>query len=217
MGIKAEVEKATPNKDIRSRVEVSVEVAGARDDDPLAVFLASSVGDTLGQKLAGRLEIGERWHWKLYIDILLLTPPVSHPATLLSLAVHLALRCTNLPRLVSAADEDPLFDDDWDAALPLYPSNAAEVGDVPAVTLLVAAVGENIFFDPTREEMAVADCVLAVSVDWDGKIVGLRTLESGTVSEGGVKRKVIKKVVEQCVPVGKEVFKSLEGIIKAGF
>jgi exosome complex component RRP42 len=68
VGVKAEVEKSTTN-DLRSRVEVSVEVTGARDDDPLAVFLASSVGDTLGQKLAGRLAIGERWHWKLFIDV----------------------------------------------------------------------------------------------------------------------------------------------------
>jgi exosome complex component RRP42 len=118
---------------------------------------------------------------------------------------------------VSAVDEDPLFDDDWDASLPLYPASAAAVGDVPAITLLVAAVGENVFFDPTREEMAVADCVLAVSVDWDGRVVGLRTLESGTVGEGGVKRRVVKSVVEQCGAVGKEVFESLEGIVKAGF
>jgi hypothetical protein len=33
------------------------------------VFLSSSVNDVLGQKLAGRLEIGEKWHWKLYIDV----------------------------------------------------------------------------------------------------------------------------------------------------
>jgi len=146
-----------------------------------------------------------------------LTPPISHPATLLSLAVHLALRVTNLPRLVSEADEDPLFDDDWNAALPLYPAGAAAVSDVPAIALLAAAVGDNVFFDPTREEMAVADCVLAVSVDYDGRIVGLRTLESGTVGEGGVKRKVIKRIVEQCGPVGKEVFESLEAIVQTGY
>ncbi|KAF8252624.1 hypothetical protein K440DRAFT_354115 [Wilcoxina mikolae CBS 423.85] len=197
VGVKAEVEKSLPDATTTKRVEVSVEVAGARDDDPLAVFLSSSVNDILGQKLAGRLEIGERWHWKLYIDILLLTPPISHPSTLLSLGVHLALRVTNLPRLISAADEDPLFSDDWDAALPLYPAASAAVGDVPAITLLVAAVGENVFFDPTREEMAVADCVLAVSVDYDG-------------------RKVVKRIVRECGPVGREVFESLESIVKAG-
>jgi exosome complex component RRP42 len=133
----------------------------------------------------------------------------------MSLAVHLALRCTNLPRLVSAPDEDPHFDDDWNAALPLYPLETAELGDVPGITLLVAAVGTNIFFDPTREEMAVADCVVAVSVDYNGQVVGLRTLESGTVREGGVGRKVIARIMRDCEEVGKEVFESLLAIRKA--
>lgn len=100
--------------------------------------------------------------------------------------------------------------------MPLYPAASAAVGDVPAITLLVAAVGENLFFDPTKEEMAVADCVLAVSVDYDGRLVGLRTLESGTVGEGAVGRKVIKRIVKECGPVGREVFESLESIVKAG-
>jgi len=81
VGIKAEVEK-TPvpplssentlsiaKVDQRSWIEASVEVSGARDDDPLVVLLVNSVADLLGQKLAGRLEIGDRWHWKLYIDV----------------------------------------------------------------------------------------------------------------------------------------------------
>ena len=70
VGVKADVEKAGPElQQQQRRVEVSVEVAGARDDDPLAVFLACSVGDALGRKLAARLDIGDRWHWKLYIDV----------------------------------------------------------------------------------------------------------------------------------------------------
>lgn len=130
--------------------------------------------------------------------------------------MNLALRCTNLPRLISGADEDPLFDDDWDAAQPLYPAAAALAGDVPAITLLVASVGENVFFDPTREEMSVADCVLAVSVDYDGRVVGLRTLESGSVGEGGVKRSVVKRITGQCANVGREVFEALEAIVQRG-
>ncbi|KAH8161911.1 hypothetical protein CIB48_g6335 [Xylaria polymorpha] len=34
----------------------------------------------------------------------------------------------------------------------------------PPITLLVMAVGENVIFDPSKEELAVADCALAVSV-----------------------------------------------------
>ncbi|KAI5795044.1 ribosomal protein S5 domain 2-type protein [Geopyxis carbonaria] len=219
VGIKAEVEPTDKTGDKPgARVTVSVEVGGgARDDDPLAVFLAATVEDMLGKKLAGRLGIGERWGWRVYIDILLLTPPISHPSTLLSLATHLALRSTLLPRLISASDEDPLFDDDWAAATPLYPHDAAAAGDVPAVTLLVAAVGENVFFDPTREEMAVADCCLAVSVDFDGRVMGVRTLESGGGGEGGgVKRGVVGRVVRECRKVRGEVFESLAAIVAAG-
>jgi exosome complex component RRP42 len=72
VGVKAEVERttnATTTFAPRLWFEVSVEVAGARDDDPLAVFLSSSVSDMLGPKLSKRLEIGKNWHWKLYIDV----------------------------------------------------------------------------------------------------------------------------------------------------
>jgi exosome complex component RRP42 len=35
---------------------------------------------------------------------------------------------------------------------------------MPPITLLVMAVGDNIIFDPSKEELAVADSALAVSV-----------------------------------------------------
>lgn len=154
---------------------------------------------------------------------MLLAPPVSHPSTLLSLAVHLALRATRLPRLLSAADEDPLFGDDWAAALPLYPAAdaaaaeqpAANAADLPAVTLLAAAVAANVLFDPTRDEMAVADCVLAISVAPDGCVVGLRTLDGGAAGEGGVGRRLVASVVRQCGPVARDVFAALDGIVAA--
>ncbi len=154
---------------------------------------------------------------------MILTPPISHPATLLSLATNLALRSTRLPRLVSEPDEDPLFDDDWDNSLPLFPGTGSE--NVPPISLLVSAVGSNIFFDPTREEMAVADCVLAVSIDSSGKVVGVRTLDSGSGSVGvegtgsgggGVRREVIKSIIKETRAVGTEVFEGLEGILKTG-
>lgn len=62
---------------------------------------------------------------------------------------------------MSQGDEDPLFDDDWAAATPLYPSAGPAR---PPVTLLLMSVGETVLFDPSREELAVADAVLAVSV-----------------------------------------------------
>lgn len=58
-----------------------------------------------------------------------------------------------------AEDEDPLFNDDWDAAQRLYPASQQR----PPATVLAMAVGPNIFFDPSREELAVADVVMSLT------------------------------------------------------
>ena len=93
--------------------------------------------------------------------MLLISPPLSYPVPLLSLTIHLALLTTSLPALVSEGEEDPLFNDDWDAANPLYPTSSAVL---PPITLLVVAVGNNLIFDPSKEELAVADAIVAVSL-----------------------------------------------------
>ncbi|MCJ1401276.1 hypothetical protein MMC11_004488 [Xylographa trunciseda] len=154
-------------------VEMTIEIPGFRDDDSLPVFLAEMLNEALFAtgELVSKLWINGLWHWKLYIDILLLSPPLSYPLPLLSLTTHLALLSTRLPALKSELDEDPLFNDDWDAAISLYPYSASKTLTSglrsykarPPVTLLVMAVGSNIVFDPTREELAVADAVLAIS------------------------------------------------------
>lgn len=172
------------------------------------------------------------------IQVLLITPPLSHPATLLSLSTNLALRSTRIPRLTSEPNEDPVFDDDWDASIPLYPASS----QLPPITLLVMSVGENIFFDPTREELSVGDYVLAVSLASNSakdtpKVIGVRTLESGTggiatgtknvgggggggmavevTNMGGVKRGVVKRIIKKSLGVGREVFESLQGVVGA--
>ncbi|CAF9912255.1 hypothetical protein IMSHALPRED_000266, partial [Imshaugia aleurites] len=110
--------------------------------------------------------------------ILLLSPPHTYPLPLLSLTTHLALLSTRLPAPTSSDDEDPLFNDDWDASLPLYPpptttkpttnpnpnTPPAHPNSRPPITLLVIAIADNIFFDATRAELAVADAVLAVTI-----------------------------------------------------
>lgn len=53
------------------------------------------------------------------------------------------------------------------------------------------AVGDNIFFDPSREELAVADAVVAVSFvsgkdgNWNGKGEGVRILAVRSVEPPG--------------------------------
>lgn len=97
-------------------------------------------------------------------QIMLISPPLSYPLPLLSLTTHLALLATRLPRLKSEGDEDPMFDDDWEASRFLYPRQGAAAGSRPPLTFLVVAVGDSILFDPAKEELAVADAALAVSV-----------------------------------------------------
>jgi exosome complex component RRP42 len=122
------------------------------------------------------------WHCVIFLtepQILLLSSVLSYPLPLLSLTTHLALLDARFPALKSEGDEDPMFNDDWAVSIPLYPSQAK-----PPVTLLVITVGSNIIFDPSKEELAVAEGVLAVSCVADGKrnsASGLRLVSIRTV------------------------------------
>ncbi|KAI1275770.1 hypothetical protein F5Y07DRAFT_164786 [Xylaria sp. FL0933] len=161
-------------------VELAVEIPGYRDDDSGTVFLATMLSEALlaDGELTKKLWINRRFHWKLYLDIILISPPLSYPLPLLSLTTHLALLATRLPRLKSEGDEDPMFDDDWAASQFIYRRSASTATSTtttsslssstntsrPPITLLVMAVGDNVIFDPSKEELAVADCALAVSV-----------------------------------------------------
>lgn len=113
---------------------------------------------------------------------------MSYPLPLLSLTTHLALLSTKLPKLKSQGEEDPFFDDDWAVAEYLYPRSSAGLKQSgptqnvrPPVTLLVVSVGENVIFDPSREEIAVADAVLAISVTRDDTSEGLKLLSIRTI------------------------------------
>ncbi|KAJ5387591.1 hypothetical protein N7509_010132 [Penicillium cosmopolitanum] len=185
-----------------SWVQMSIEIPGFRDDDALPVFLSEmmreslvgSVADgggdgdgdvTMAGGLKGRLVINKRWHWRLYIDVLLLSQPLSYPLPLLSLTTHLALLSTKLPKLKSQGEEDPFFDDDWEVAEYLYPrsSNLKAAGNAsqhvrPPVTLLVISVGENVIFDPSREEIAFLPSPLLRDTEAGNlKLLSIRTVD----------------------------------------
>jgi exosome complex component RRP42 len=164
-----------------SWVSLNIDLPTLRDDDPTLIFLAEIIHGSLvsssSSSLPNALVINKYWHWKLYIDVLLISPYglSSYPLPLLSLTVHLALLTTRLPKLKSERDEDPLFEDDWELSEHLY--NAAGKGKHhattnpvkhrltrPPITLLLITVGSNIIFDPSREELAVADGIFAISV-----------------------------------------------------
>lgn len=171
-------------------VELNVEIPGFRDDDSMPVFLAAILTEALlaDGEFTRRLWINTRFHWKLYLDILLLSQPLSYPLPLLSLTVHLALLSTRLPKLKSELDEDPLFDDDWDASVFLYSRTSENLYARPPITLLVMAVKDNIIFDPSKEELAVAEVVLAVSISENPEI----RVDQETMDIDSVKRRELK-------------------------
>jgi exosome complex component RRP42 len=65
-------------------VEVTVDIPGQRDDEPVMVFLGAMLHEALVAEggLQRALYISGRWHWKLYIDVrphFLPTVPSLHP------------------------------------------------------------------------------------------------------------------------------------------
>lgn len=185
-------------------ISLNIDISTLRDDDPLLVFLSEMLREPLlvrtsNISLADALVINSSWHWHLHVDILLLSPftgsGTSYPLPLLSLATHLALRSTRLPKLKSQGEEDPLVDDDWESSEFIYPrsvnsgkraeDDATERLSMPPFTLLVMTAGENIIFDPSHSELAVADSVFAVSVGFSSSsnntsptILAVRTIET---------------------------------------
>jgi len=191
VGVKAEVERTLssiphitdedqnygPSRGSPSWLSLTIDLPTLRDDDPSLAFLSEMLRESLisssSPSLPDVLVINKNWHWKLYVDMLLISPYglSGYPLPLLSLTTHLALLATRLPRLKSQGEEDPMFDDDWEASEYLYPRAGTGKGkgasrglSRPPVTLLVVIVGSNVIFDPSREELAVADGVFAVSV-----------------------------------------------------
>ncbi|KAK4948541.1 Exosome complex component rrp42 [Elasticomyces elasticus] len=223
---------------------LSLTLPGLRDDDANLVFLEEMLREPLivGGGLQDTLVINARWHWHIYIDVLLISPNglASYPLPLLSTAMHIALRDTRVPRLKSEGEEDPVADDDWMASTYLYLRSGERK---PPVTLLVVVVGENVIFDPSREELVVADAVVAVSVSQsegeEMRVLAVRMIDTpardtmkgvpqaGEAGEGvdvpgvwkprvgGVKRSVLKAVVKSVVAgaVAKDVMSGLDGFV----
>ena len=217
-------------------ISLSVDISTLREDDPHLNFLSevlreplltSSHSPSSSTSLADTLAINQTWHWHLFIDVLLISPfsasrGATSPLPLLSLATHLALRSTRLPRLKSQGEEDPLVDDDWESSVFLFPKpdlkgKGASTGEggqlgrmmrTPPVTLLVMTVSENMIFDPSHAELAVADAVLAISVGWvdiggssGPRILSIRTLETpARDTMKGVPRTTSKGQDGQLVP-----------------
>lgn len=228
VGVKAKVIQLnvgenTENFPVEKLVSVDVDISGLRDDSPGLTLICSTLQEMLvnSQLLSGlRLKLSSRFAFKLFIDALVLSH-ASNPLNLLSLTIYLALMSTRLPKLVSsiddsAAEEIPVFDDDWDHSIPLTSDRHGDVEMIykPPLLFVFAVVGNNLLVDPSRDEEIVSEG--GVLVGWEnGKVAApIRFVELGNSPEKGVKPAIISKAFQLALEAGGDVAESLDLISK---
>ncbi|KAL7914528.1 arginine-tRNA-protein transferase [Trichoderma velutinum] len=138
-------------------LEMTVEIPGLRDDDAGTVFLAELLREALlaDGEFAKKLWINRRFHWRLYLDVTWVTDSFDITTAFIPPATPLPHNTSRSPRHKTPASQAAPF---------LYPREGVATGSRPSITLLVVAVGDSILFDPSKEELAVADSALAVSL-----------------------------------------------------
>ncbi|CCE63933.1 hypothetical protein TPHA_0G00970 [Tetrapisispora phaffii CBS 4417] len=154
-------------------IQVDLDIAGERTDSPQVETLMSLLNKVLKSGPGfehSRLQLTERYSFKIFIDILVISSNCN-PASLISFAMFSALNTTTLPKLISSFDdlkveELPMFDDYDLVNLKLK----------SPLVFLLAIVGNNLIVDPDANESEVCDN--AIIVTWlDGKIRSpIRTL-----------------------------------------
>lgn len=194
-------------------VDVSVDIAGVKDNDPfprsLAVVLKQVI-DSCPEITEKTLILNPKYAFKLYIDCVALSY-TSHPLLILSIAIFQALKSTKLPLKLTAFNDDqeglksadeveiPQFDEDWTESVNLCPSNWT-----PPLLFIVAIVGKTVIIDPTLSEEQVAEASMFLT--WkNGQVCApIRTLDLGSAPFVGTfdPQTVFKayEIVEQCAP-----------------
>lgn len=222
MGVKASVIRKSKLIDLSAQnsnsshlVKVSVDISGLRDDDFLVCQLIDIFESTLNSSkaLKDALNISSTYTFQLFIDAVILAH-TSHPIGMLSFAVYLALQSARLPKLESSVDDSkaeevPQFNDDWDSAIPLFPSNTS-----PPIIVYMAAVGKNVIVDPTEVEEQVASA--GILVGWsDGQVrAPITNISLSTASSNVITREILSKAISLAGQCGKDLCSSLDHIIK---
>lgn len=231
VGVKAKVTQLDSNsiKDnnsypIEKLVAVDVDIAGLRDDHVGATLISSTLQQMLvnSQILnnSNRLKLTSKFAFKLHVDALVMSHSASNPLNLLSLTIYLALMSTKLPKLISstddsAAEEIPVFDDDWDNAIPLTNSRTNDnLYYKPPLLFIFAVVGENLLIDPSKDEEIVSEG--GILMGWEnGKITApLRFMELSSGRSKGIKPHMLNKAYKLAVEAGNDVSESLDLIAK---
>lgn len=208
VGIKTKVVPSHSNL-----VDVSVEIAGLKDNDQFPNSLAVVLKQVLSacpEIINGSLILNPTYAFRLFVDCIVLSY-TSHPLSLLSIAIFQALKSAKLPLQLGKTPDDseltkkgdeveiPQFSDDWSSAVPLCSS-----GWTPPLLFIVALVDKKVLIDPTTSEEAVSEASLIVT--WkNGRVAApIRTLHStsGTFSGGFDSELVFEaySLVEECAP-----------------
>ncbi|KAK9378910.1 ribosomal protein S5 domain 2-type protein [Kockiozyma suomiensis] len=208
VGVKAEVEVCGGKP-----VEVQCDIAGQLNNSPLQSFLCTTLESAVRNALPpSHLSISNKYTYKLYIDGIILDH-VSHPLTLLSMTIFLALLNTRLPTLITEDNTDendeiglPQFESDWQQSRLLCDDW------LPPLVQLAVVAGRNVFVDPTGEEAAVSDGgILAI---WhQSKVVGLRTVNTRDSSRQVFNVKSVATAVDVLTQTSREVENALRKVV----
>ncbi|KAK9463207.1 ribosomal protein S5 domain 2-type protein [Lipomyces oligophaga] len=197
VGVKAEVEYGNSNEESAS-IEVECEIAGLQaGSSPLPNLLSSTLQTILISTLPSELlTVLGRYRFKLFIDGVIIDH-FSHPLTLFSMTVYLALLNTSLPKVTNNSEESdeshieqdvPQFSSDWQDSVRLCKSWT------PPLVQMCILVGQNVFFDATKDECNVSDG--GISAVWHkGKIIGLKVLNTQDSSNQVFSLQSIKKSI----------------------
>ncbi|KAG5439071.1 hypothetical protein PCK2_000876 [Pneumocystis canis] len=191
------------------------------DNDAMSAFLSQSLLQSLSGIRLERLLVTSTKAWSIFIDAVVISSN-SHALPALALAVRLALQTTKLPRIViyptcESIDANKVIPDinseDFEVDYDL--KNAVPVPDIEkvGVVIFVAHVGDNILYDLSSDEMAVVEGLLVVGVLENGQISYTRRIHPSSIykiSNHGLKRSMIKSMLEGAVKIGQELIKKSE-------
>lgn len=206
--------KVVRKESTKSLISVGLDINGHRDDSNYVNNLVSTISSMLLSNFPSQnLKLSDKYSFKIFIDIVILSH-TSHPLTLISLGIYLALKSTRLPLLTSTVsdreiEEQPTFDDDWEASKPLFGPT-----DVPPPLLFVVGfVAENVFVDPSLEEEEVCENGLIVTYR-DGTIISpLQNFNLSNKSNTGFNIKHITDSRKLILSCASEVTKALDNIV----
>ena len=176
-------DRSTPSLKGRADwISVSLTLPGVRDDDTANVALEETLKEGLAASVHGPssttspssspkqsyslqnlLPINTRFHWRIYIDIVVISSGSSgsgasaggggggtdySPLPLISFGIYLALRDTRVPLLKSTGEEDPMFEDDWERAVELYPRDIQSTTTAGTISDSHSSLQPSILYPP---------------------------------------------------------------------